>query len=119
VHTRAALRATARLLIGALLFAHGALAIAACDWLARAPAEAVAGAIPDCHQAAVSNANLCLAHCLGEDQSTTAPQVPLAALVQAVFVVPEVPVLLPATFARSALRATGPPPRIRFQTLRL
>jgi hypothetical protein len=68
-------------LIGALLFAQAALALAACEWTARTPARAIAQgelAADDarCHEQG-ANVNLCVAHCLAGDQSSDKPVSPL------------------------------------------
>ena len=67
----------AKLVLGAILFAQAALALAACDWGQRAPAQAIAAmdAMPCCQDgearpdALAGNANLCLAHCTSDAQS--------------------------------------------------
>jgi hypothetical protein len=75
--TRKRLARLARAVLGVLLFAQGALAMAGCDWLRAAPALAIAASSsqPPCHEAPAVNANLCLAHCLSADQSADTPQV--------------------------------------------
>jgi len=119
--THRRLKGTAKLLLGAMLFAQAALAAAECDWLRVAPAQALAAKAsePSCHQEPASNANLCLAHCLSGDQSSDSTQVTLPAM-------PASPVLLapmpdkreaPAARLRHSLpRPAAPPPRILFQT---
>jgi hypothetical protein len=77
------LRPLAAVLIGALLFAQAAVALAACESLSRAPARAIAqGDQPPvkerCHEQG-ENVNLCVAHCLAGDQSFDKPASPLAA----------------------------------------
>ena len=118
----------ARTLIGALLFAQAALALAACDWARRAPAaRAIAqaeqpSAEPACHEQQGQYVNLCVAHCLGEDQSLDKPVFPVPAFVAApVLALPQITLA-----AQHGLRdsrylppAAGPPPRIRFQSLLL
>ena len=66
----------AKLVLGALFFAQAALAVAACDWGQRAPAQAIAamGEMPCCPNEVApdglaGNANLCLAHCTSDAQS--------------------------------------------------
>ena len=123
--SRSTLTGLARLALAAMLFTQAALAFAACESAWRAPALVIGlaethGGGENCHEAAV-NVNLCLAHCLGEDQSLDKPLVKVPALAA-------VPVfVLPATFLapreiRVPLRlavpqAAGPPARILFQSL--
>ncbi|MGE0874880.1 MAG: hypothetical protein AB7O31_09440 [Burkholderiales bacterium] len=95
--------------------------MAACEWVSRAPAQALAlTQDPSCHDALTANAGLCLAHCLSEDQNRSAPQV-LSLALPATYVpaAPAAPAPLLAPVEYAAAPATGPPPRIRFQTLRL
>ena len=110
----------ATLLLGALLFAQAAIALAACDMQDRAPALAFAQheSMP-CHDEPAPNPNLCLAHCTSTDQSADTPH----------FVVPVWSAAAPLTIAvaenwpvrESAERhlpphAVGPPPRILFHS---
>ena len=124
--SRARLRAVALVLLGFLAFTQSALAIARCDWQARAPARAVAGddAQP-CHEAAQesSNPNLCLTHCQSELQSLDKPTVNVHAM-------PATPVLsVPlAAAGAGASRIAGlsywnfpsgaPPPQFLLQVIR-
>jgi len=62
-----------------MLFAQGALALAACGWAQREPARVVAGMddMGCCTEGAIArdlseNANLCLAHCTGDAQRVEA-----------------------------------------------
>lgn len=107
----------------AMLFAQAAFALASCDEY-RAQSRALlaaaqnAGGAP-CHESGV-NANLCLTHCQGGDQTLDKHQVK----------VPE-PAVAPslatarldlydppsARLARLPQPFAGPPPRIRFRTL--
>lgn len=114
-------RLAARVVLAALLFAQAALAIAACDWLGRAPAQAFSTAeAPSCHEEPARNTNLCLAHCLSGDQSTDRPSAPLAAFAAApVLVVSPAPVLAAAQDMQAEIPHPEPPPRIRFQSLRI
>jgi hypothetical protein len=108
-------------LLGALLFAQAALALAACDWLRAAPAAALLSKAsePTCHDEPARNANLCLAHCLSFDQSSDRPQPQVVAM----SAVPALVVAMPGVQAlrvvdrryRRALPA-APPPRILFQS---
>ncbi len=123
---RRLLRLAARTLVGALLFAQAAVALAACDWLQRAPAHAIAqaeqpAAEARCHEQE-RNVNLCVAHCLGEDQSLDKPSVSIPAFAAAPVLLLSLIALAPLHAARDAEfvpPAAGPPPRILFQTLRL
>ena len=117
------IRRVARCVLAALLFAQAALAIAACEWLGRAPAQAIAqNATSPCDQtdARADNCanNLCVAHCLGEFQSLDTHQVP-------VFALPPVPVLEVRTPSSSSAMlvshptravppTAAPPPRILY-----
>jgi len=110
-----------RFLLGAMLFAQAALAVAVCDWLRAAPAQALAAraAESSCHEQPVRNVNLCLAHCLGGAQSADTPQVAIPAWSQASFLVIVGIEIVPApqTVLRYTLPQQGaPPPRILFQT---
>lgn len=123
---RRLLRLAARTLIGALLFSQAAVALAACDWLRRAPAHAIAqaeqpAAEARCHEQG-RNLNLCVAHCLGEDQSLDKPAVSVPGFDAAPVLSLPLIALAPRHVARDAEFvpvAAGPPPRIRFQTFRL
>ncbi len=110
----------AKLLLGVLLFAQAAIALAACEMLDHAPAMAFAKqeSMP-CHGEPAPNPNLCLAHCTSTDQSAGTPH----------FVVPVWCAVAPLTVAiadrwRERVpaerhlppHAVGPPPRIRFQS---
>lgn len=109
-------------LLGALLFAQAALAVAACDWLRVAPAMALAtkASEPTCHEEPERNANLCLAHCLSFDQKTPdTPQLQLPAISAA----PALVVAMPEERALGIVdrryrlpHPAAPPPRILFQT---
>ena len=121
--SKRALRTIAKILVGALLFAQAALAIAACEWLSRAPAQAIAqNSASPCDQTdsrADNRANnLCVAHCLAEFQSLDTHQVH-------VFALPSVPVLEVQSPASSSAKllshstrvvppSAGPPPRILY-----
>jgi hypothetical protein len=106
----------ARFLVAVLAFAQGALAFAGCEMPQRAPAAALAE--QPCHEPAIEP-NLCLAHCLAEDQSLDKPAMGVPAM-------PQAPVLaIPATFvswalplrlSRQSALPGGPPPRILFQS---
>lgn len=109
--------------LAAMLFAQAALALASCD-LYRAPSHALMVAVQasgdaPCHQSG-ENANLCLAHCQGGDQTLDKHQVKLPALfVQPVLLIRgwqefRHPAMLPA---RAPAPSAAPPPRILFQSL--
>lgn len=123
--TRATLKEFARLALAAMLFTQATLVFAACESALRVPALVIALAAQEidgqnCHEPAI-NANLCLTHCLGEDQSLDKPLVKVPAL-------PVAPVLFtsPALVSQHQARAprrvavphaAGPPLRILFQSL--
>ena len=124
--SRRALRWGARIALASLLFAQGALALAACDWARRVPAlaiaqEAQATTSEDCHREG-RNRNLCVAHCLSEDQSLDKPVVSVLSCTLVATGVLHVNSLLHAKQAHlippNAV-ALGPPPRILFQSLKL
>ena len=119
--SRGIVKKIASLVLGAMLFAQAALAAAACDWLRVAPAQAIAAkpSEPTCHDEPAQNANLCLSHCLGSDQSADTPQVAIPAWSQASFLV--IADLERAPVLKAVLRYTpphpgAPPPRILFQS---
>jgi hypothetical protein len=108
-------------MLGLMLFAQAALALAGCDWLRAAPALAISASSsqPPCHEEPVGNANLCLAHCLSADQSADTPQMVIPVWVNFA------PITIDA-IERRITRAEDvqfalpwpsvPPPRILFQT---
>ena len=111
--------------LAAMLFTQAALVFAACESAWRAPALVIALAeqginAENCHEQG-SNVNLCLAHCLGEDQSLDKPLVKVPALsVAPVFFMPAVlvsPYELRVPRRLAVPHAAGPPPRILFQSL--
>ena len=111
----------AQLMLGLMLFAQFALALAGCDWLRAAPALAISASSsqPPCHEEPAVNPNLCLAHCLSADQSADTPQI-----VVHVWIGPALQNVdaaddrgYPAAALRYRLpRPAAPPPRILFQT---
>ena len=122
--SRSTLKGLARLAIAAMLFTQAALVFAACESARRMPALVIALAEQkidggDCHEQAV-NVNLCLAHCLGEDQSLDKPLVKVSAPFDApVFFMPAVfvsPDEARAPQRRAVPHAAGPPLRILFQS---
>ena len=121
---RSTLKGIARLALAAILFAQAALGLAACESVWRSPALAIAHAKgptdgENCHEQG-GNVNLCLAHCLGENQSLDKPVVKVPAfLVAPVFLVPTVSVLhvdVRVPQRRALTQAAGPPLRILFQS---
>ena len=96
-----------RLTLALMLFAQGAMAWSACDWLESSPARAVrAGAeAAPCHE--TINVSICLTHCLSDSQAVQeyAPDIP-AMSATPVFRVELPPVAVgglgPATFPRPA-----------------
>ena len=114
-----ALRNIAQVLVGALMFTQAALAIAACDWLGHAPAQAIAqSAAPPCHQSEPRADNLCVAQCLAGFQSLDTHQLPVFALPTAPVLEVRTPSSLSATLVSHLTRvvppSAGPPPRILF-----
>ena len=124
--SRRFLKRVARGAIAVLMFAQGALALAACESMRRDPAHAIAQAgqamgEARCHEPE-QNVNLCVAHCVDGDQSLDKPGFPVPAFVAAP-VLAFSPMVLAAEHgvrdSRFLPPAAGPPPRIRFQTLLL
>lgn len=124
---RSTLNGMARLALAAMLFTQAALVDAACESAWRAPALVIALAEhridgENCHQQGI-NVNLCLAHCLGEDQSLDKPFAKVPALSAAPVL--SMPVALVSLHGARAPRrspvphAGAPPPRILFQSLRI
>jgi len=122
---RSTLMQIARLALAAMLFTQAALAFAACESAWRTPVLAIMFTEEridgeNCHEPAI-NANLCLVHCLGEDQSLDKPLLKVPALsVAPVFfnplaVVPHQQAGAPQR--RAVPHAAGPPLRILFQSL--
>ena len=125
--SRSTLNAMARLALAAMLFTQAVLVFAACESAWRAPAFVIALAEhrmdgENCHEQGI-NVNLCLAHCLGEDQSLDKPLVTVPARAGAPVLC--VPVLHVAPHDECAPPHLGvppaatPPPRILFQSLRI
>lgn len=120
----------AKLVLGGLLFAQAALAFAACDLSARAPAQAISAMkdMPCCAEdeapdGITGNANLCLAHCTSDAQRVDATGLDFPAL-------PAGPVLvvsLASAPAHAALRQpssygyafAAPPRTILYQNFRI
>ena len=123
--SRSTLKATARLALAAMLFTQAALVFAVCESAWRAPALVIALSeqridSADCHEQRI-NVNLCLAHCLGEDQSLDKPLVKVPTLsVESVFFMPALLVSPQEACVPRPLavpHVAGPPPRILFQSL--
>ena len=93
--SRSRLKGMARLALAAMLFTQAALVFALCESARPAPALVIAFAAEriegtNCHEQEM-NVNLCLAHCLGDDQSLDKPLVKVPALsIAPVFLVPAV-----------------------------
>lgn len=121
---RSALKAMARLALAALLFAQAAVVLAACESVRRAPALAIAsaehlGGGENCHEQGI-NVNLCLVHCLGEDQSLDKPAGKVQSVTAPAILFVQTP-LRAMQFSRAPRSvtvppATAPPPRILFQS---
>ena len=115
---------TALLSLAVMLFAQAAIALADCDIFLSAQAHSVIASgneSPEetCHESG-ANANLCAAHCQGEDLSLDKPQVKVHALLaQAVLVWRPKPALLrdSLALARQPEAWAVPPPRILFRSL--
>jgi len=122
---RSTLRQIARLALAAMLFTQAALAFAACESAWRTPVLAIMFTEQridgeNCHEPAI-NANLCLVHCLGEDQTLDKPLVKVPALPVALVSFNPM-AFVPRHQAGAPLRpavphAAGPPLRILFQSL--
>lgn len=107
--------------LAAMLFAQAAFALAACDPVRGAARAAMVVQTEEvsCHQPA-DNANLCLAHCQGREQTldkhqVKVPDAPLA-VIQLVNAWPDAP-QLGRLSPRLPAPALGPPLRILFRTL--
>jgi hypothetical protein len=107
-------------MLGVLLFAHAALAAAACDMPDRAPTQAIVQTTTlPCHEESAKNANLCLAHCLSADQSADTPQFVVPAWID---FPPIIVTMVDHNFGRVENlrfvlpRPSAPPPRILFQS---
>jgi hypothetical protein len=114
----------ARLALAAMLFTQAALVFAACKSAWRAPALVIALAAPPgndatCHEQD-GNANLCLAHCLVEDQSLDKPLVKVPALSASTVFFMSTTFVSPheerAPQRWAVPHAAGPPLRILFQS---
>ena len=128
--SRNRIRGLAKLVLGAILFAQAAVALADCNWGERAPAQVIVtmGEMPCCPNSEApdvlpGNANLCLAHCTSDAQCvhTVGLAVPVFAAAAALTISPA-----PAagTFALSRPTPAGytfaaPPLIILFQNFRI
>lgn len=123
MRSRRSLHAAAFVALAAMLFAQAAFALAACD-PAQASSRALMLAVhateqANCHEP-VDNANLCLAHCQGREQTLDKHQVKVpdasvhAVLPQRAFQDKVQPL---SWTPRIPIRAAGPPARILFRTL--
>ncbi len=115
----------ARCALAAMLFTQAAMAFAACESVARAPAAVIALAAhsaggENCHDEG-TNLNLCLAHCLGEDQSLDKHIVKVPAFSALVLLHGPTayvsPRIMSAPRRLTMPHAGAPPPRILFQSL--
>ena len=108
-----------------MLFAQAALAPGACESMGRVPALVIALAQQGaegapCHESS-RNVNLCLAHCLGDDQTLDKPPLKVPPVLDSfVFIVPAA-VVVSRHNARPAGRtvfrsSAAPPARILFQS---
>ncbi len=123
--SRANVRAMARWALAAMLFAQAAMGFAACESIGRAPAVVIALAErsasgENCHDEG-TNLNLCLAHCLGEDQSLDKHIVKVPAFSALVLLHGPTayvsPRIMSAPRRLTMPHAGAPPPRILFQSL--
>lgn len=123
--SRTARKGIARLLLAAMLFTQAAVAFAACESAWRTPAHAIALAGQEmaggnCHEQEI-NVNVCLAHCLGEDQSLDKPlvKVPALAVAPTPFKLAVIVMLYEvcAPQRQAMPHSAGPPLRILFQSL--
>lgn len=108
-----------------MLFAQAALALAACESIDRVPALVIALAEQEnagapCHESS-RNVNLCMMHCLGDDQSLDKPPLKVPPVLDSfVFIVPAATVVSHHDArppARALVRSSAAPPaRILFQS---
>lgn len=85
MRSRRVLRNVGTLCLGVLLFAHAAVALSACGLFFSTRASALVAIVQEsgrtpCHEQQ-GNANLCMAHCQGEDLSLDKPQINIQSLV--------------------------------------
>lgn len=116
---RHVLRLFARIAIAAVLFAQGAIVLAACEMPRRAPAQALAAAESQCHEVK-GEANLCLAHCLADDQTSDKPASQTPALAPMLVLRVQLTEFLRAPDAvqrRLPHPPAAAPPRILFRSL--
>ena len=112
-----------RLTLALMLFAQGAMAWSACEWLESSPARAIrAGAeAAPCHE--TINASVCLTHCLADSQAVQefAPDIPAMPAVPVMWVeLPPVPAeSAGATLLPDPAAGTGPPRRILLQSFQV
>ncbi|MBI2754354.1 MAG: hypothetical protein HYX46_12740 [Betaproteobacteria bacterium] len=107
-----------------ILFAQIAVTFAACDVIRSTPRHALATVSHEAPERTCNeqdgNANLCLAHCEGEDLSLDKPQVKVHALfLQSVLAVrvPPAPLKYMVVCAEHPGAWADPPPRILFRSL--
>lgn len=124
MRSRRILKYTGLLSLAVMLFAQAAIALADCDIVLSArPHTLIAidheSADATCHESS-PNANLCAAHCQGDDLSLDKPQVKVHALLaQAVLAWRTTPASLrdSVALARQPEAWAAPPPRILFRSL--
>jgi len=127
---RRRIRSVAACLLGVMLYAQAAIAMAACEWGQREPARAVI-AMEDMvccaeHEAPDSpsaNANLCLAHCTSDSQRVDTYS-PTVAIVAPAPVLTAAPVSQEGRVLLSRIRSAAygfaaPPLSILFQNFRV
>ncbi|HSA69436.1 MAG TPA: hypothetical protein VLF65_07505 [Burkholderiales bacterium] len=123
MRSRRSLRFLGIVALTAMVFAQAAFALAACDDY-RAQSRALLAATEQaetigCHEAEV-NANICLAHCQGRDQTLDKHRVnvPAASLHPVLTIRSGQPARQPdLVFARLPQAIAAPPARILFQSL--
>ena len=115
--------AVARLVLALMLFAQGAMAWSACEWLERSPDRAVLASaeVAPCHESGFGAA--CLTHCLSDRQTVQKagmeiPVMPPMPVLTLGFAADHVPSEVVASFSVPAL-GTGPPRRILLQSFQI
>lgn len=121
--TRSIRLLSARITLALVLFAQGAMAWSACDWLASSPDRAVLAAaeVAPCHDSGFGAA--CLTHCLSDRQAVQkatldVPAMPSEPVLTLAPIRDAVPVQFIAAVPDGAF-GTGPPRRILLQSFQL